>query len=53
MTLAILSLIGAFFGAIPAILNVLEGRKVTRYEQSKVKARQDGHLLDTILPPPQ
>ena len=53
MALALISTIGALFMAIPAILNVLEGRKVTRYEQSKVKARQDGHLLDTILPPPQ
>jgi hypothetical protein len=53
MALAILSLIGAFLGAIPAILNVLEGRKAVRYEQDKIKARQDSHLLDTVLKPPQ
>ena len=51
MALAILSLIGAFFGAIPAILNVLEGRKATRYDQAKVRAKQDSYVLDDVLPP--
>ena len=51
MAFTILSIIAGIIAVIPAILKRMDVAQQVRTNEGVQRAKQDSHLLDTVLPP--
>lgn len=51
MAFTILSIIAGIISAIPAILKRMDVAQKAHTDEAKQEAKQDSHLLDSVLPP--